>query len=261
LKGLKSKKYVHISRKRFDPFALIASFAGLGAVLYVVQGVEDIESIIDLNSLLIVGGGTISSLLFQFDFGSFFSAVIVVLKSFLGSPEKQLLETLRSLDEAILTGTSVSELREGSEITGELLGDIVCMYRQGLLFEEIDEFVTSRVADEYLVRKTTVALLNKAAVIAPSLGLFGTVMGLIGVLKSLNNPAQIGPAMSMALMTTAYGAGFGSLIFTPLAGRVEHQNSIFLENHRQLLSKIAILLKREDRRLDKGRELILDVAS
>jgi chemotaxis protein MotA len=260
LKGLNSKKYVHISRKRFDPFALIASFAGLGAVLYVVQGVHELDQMFDLNSLLIVGVGTVSSLLFQFDFGSFLSAIVVILKSFLGSPEKRLLTTLKDLDRAILEGTNLQELREGHEITGEILGDIVCMYRQGLLYDEIDEFVTSKVADDYLLRKTTVSLLNKAAIIAPSLGLFGTVMGLIGVLKSLNNPAQIGPAMSLALMTTAYGAGLGSLVFTPLAGRIEHQNTIYIENHRQLLSKIAILLKREDRRLDRGRELILDVA-
>jgi chemotaxis protein MotA len=255
VKGLKAKKYVHTSRKRFDPIALVGSFVGLGVVIYVAGGGGDLSSVFDLHSLLIVGLGTAASLLFQFDLSSFLSAIIVVLKSLLGLPERRLLRTLRELDEAILSNASIQELRDGIEISGDLLGDVIYMHRQGLVFEEIDEFVTSRVADDFLTRKTTVALLNKAAIIAPSLGLFGTVMGLIGVMKSMNNPALIGPSMSLALMTTAYGAGFGSLIFTPFAGRIEHQNMIYLENHRQFLSKISILLKREDRSISSNRIL------
>ena len=113
-----------------------------------------------------------------------------------------------------------------------------------------DAFVTARVADEYLGRGVAVSLLSRGAMIAPSLGLFGTVMGLIGVLKSLANPAELGPSMSLALMTTAYGSILGTLVFTPLAGRLEHHNQIFIEVHKQLLSKVGILLEREDRSLE-----------
>ncbi len=261
MSGLTSKKYVHIAKKRFDPFALVGSVAGLIIVLTAAQGVESFGQLFDLDSLIIVGVGTASSLLFQFDFGAFFSSMSIVVKSFMGAPEKKLLSVLKLLDQAILTGQSLQDLREGQEISGEILGDIVYMYHQGLVFDEIDEFVTSRIADDYLERKTAVALLNKAAVIAPSLGLFGTVMGLIGVLRALSNPAAIGPSMSLALLTTAYGAAFGSLIFTPLAGRIEHQNAIYIENHRQLLSKISILIKRQDRNMEKKRELSLEVSA
>jgi chemotaxis protein MotA len=72
-------------------------------------------------------------------------------------------------------------------------------------------------------------------------------MGLIGVLKTLSDPSKIGVSMSLALMTTAYGAALGSLVFTPLAGRLEHHNAIFLEIHKQILSKIGVLLNRQER--------------
>ena len=55
--------------------------------------------------------------------------------------------------------------------------------------------------------------------------------------------------MSLALMTTAYGAALSSLIFTPLAGRLDHHNTIYLSAHEQLLNKVSILLKREERNL------------
>jgi chemotaxis protein MotA len=123
------------------------------------------------------------------------------------------------------------------------------MHSQGLVLEEIDAFITTRIRNEFSRRQIAVSLLQKAATIAPALGLFGTVMGLIGVLKSLENPAMIGPSMSLALMTTAYGAALGSLLFTPLAGRIEHHNTITLQSFEHLLAKIGVLLAREDRQI------------
>jgi chemotaxis protein MotA len=43
-------------------------------------------------------------------------------------------------------------------------------------------------------------------------------------------------------------------VFTPLAGRLEHHNHIFLECHKQLLAKIGILMKRDDRSMETIRE-------
>ena len=130
------------------------------------------------------------------------------------------------------------------------------MIQQGLIYEEIESFFTSKVADEYQRREICVDFLKKGATIAPALGLFGTVMGMIGVLKSLSDPTQIGPSMSLALMTTAYGAGLGSLLFNPLAGRLEQHNFFYLETYQQLFNKIKILVSREERRID--RELHMD---
>ena len=247
MEGMKLKKYMMTTRKRFDPTALIVSILGLAAVVFAIGAKESLESYFDLRSILVVIVGTFASLLFQFDFGSTLYSLKLVLASFLGTPEKDIIQSVKQLDDAIMEDMRLQELREGEEINGELLNDIVYMHKQGLLFDEIDEFVTSRISDEFLGRKVAVDLLRRAAIIAPALGLFGTVIGLIGVLKSLSDPGQIGPSMSLALMTTAYGAGIGSLIFTPLAGRLEHHNTIFVEIHQQVLGKINILLKRDER--------------
>lgn len=247
MEGMNLKKYMLTTRKRFDPTALIISVIGLGSVVFAIAAKESLESYLDLRSILVVVVGTFASLLFQFDFGASLHSLKLVLQSFLGTPERKIVSTVQILDAAIVDDLRLNDLREGEEISGELLNDIVYMHKQGLLFEEIDEFVSSRISDEYLGRKVAVDYLRRAAIIAPALGLFGTVIGLIGVLKSLSDPSQIGPSMSLALMTTAYGAGMGSIIFTPLAGRLEHHNTIYVEIHQQILAKINILLKRDER--------------
>lgn len=252
--GLREKKYLTVSNKKFDPVTVFFSVALLVAVLVNAIGFEAGASnslmFNDFRSFFFVVGGTIGVLLFQFDLGTFLNTFLLVTRSFIANPVKYLNPAIEELDEAIIKGGSILELREGTEIVGELLNDIVYMIREKLFYEEIEDFVSNRVATVFLSRKVAVTLLNKGATIAPALGLLGTVIGLIEVLQSLQDPTKIGPAMSLALMTTAFGSVLGSLFFTPLAGRLEHHNIMYVETHKLLMNRVSVLMKREDRNLD-----------
>ena len=70
-------------------------------------------------------------------------------------------------------------------------------------------------------RRTSVEVLRRLAEVAPSMGLIGTLIGLIQLLGNLNSPAEIGPAMAIALLTTFYGAVLAYMIFAPLAAKLE----------------------------------------
>ncbi len=258
--GLKQSKYLHVTRKRFDPLSIIASVLIMIGVAYALSTGKSINSLIDPQGLIIVVGGTLASILFQFDIWNILSTCKLLVFSMRGIPEKKLMKDQSDLDKAVIGGYFMSDIRTGEKLNGDLLNDIVYMSHQGLLFDEIDTLITARVKDELYQRNTSVMLLEKAANIAPALGLFGTVIGLIGVLKGLSNPAAIGPSMSLALITTAYGAGLASLFFNPLAGRLEHHNEVYVEFHRQILSKTRVLLLREERSMDHQKIMENDAA-
>ena len=59
---------------------------------------------------------------------------------------------------------------------------------------------------------------------APTLGMLGTVIGLINMLGNLSDPAQLGIGMSLALLTTLYGVLFSNLLFLPIANRLDNLN-------------------------------------
>jgi chemotaxis protein MotA len=256
--GLKDKKYLTAAKKRFDPVTVFFSVALLLAVLVNAVGLDagmrlgsdDLVLFNDFRSFFFVVGGTIGILLFQFDLETFLRTFVLVVRSFLANPVKYLTPVMEELDEVIIKAGSIRDLREGKEITGDLLNDVVYMIKQKLFYEEIEDFVSNRIATIFLARKIAVDLLNKGAKVAPALGLLGTVIGLIEVLQSLENPDRIGPAMSLALMTTAFGCLLGSLVFTPLAGRLEHHNSVYVETHKLLMNRVSVLMRREDRLLD-----------
>lgn len=245
--GLHSRTYLSRPPHGRAWVSFIVSLLGLAAVAWAIADSTEPTQLMDLRSLLIVGVGTLATTLLQFDLRTLLLTLGAVLRSFFTSSDTSVIEMLKEVDQAIMQNAHLVTLRDGSTVNGELLNDVIYMHHQGLLFDEIDQFVTAHVEDRYHRRRISSELLRRAALTAPALGLFGTVLGLVGVLRSMENPADIGPQMSLALMTTAYGAGLGSLVFTPLAGRLEYMNATYLETHRQLLSRIGILLSREER--------------
>jgi chemotaxis protein MotA len=63
------------------------------------------------------------------------------------------------------------------------------------------------------------------AALAPGLGMLGTVLGLIAMLKNLEDKASIGPNMALALVTTLYGSIIANLLMTPFGGKLRAQDS------------------------------------
>ncbi|MDD5171225.1 MAG: motility protein A [Syntrophales bacterium] len=60
---------------------------------------------------------------------------------------------------------------------------------------------------------------------APAMGLVGTLIGLVQMLRQMNDPSSIGPAMAVALITTFYGVVLANLVFLPIAGKLRARSA------------------------------------
>jgi chemotaxis protein MotA len=75
--------------------------------------------------------------------------------------------------------------------------------------------------DLYFSRKESqVNILNTLAKLAPVFGFVGTLLGLINVLNSMEDPAMIGKGMALALLTTLYGILLANILFFPLSKKL-----------------------------------------
>ncbi len=55
----------------------------------------------------------------------------------------------------------------------------------------------------------------------PAFGMVGTLIGLIQMLGSLDDPSKIGAGMAVAMVTTFYGAFVANMFYLPMAGKLE----------------------------------------
>ena len=112
------------------------------------------------------------------------------------------------------------------KINYSLSGDLflrrtISLVIEGTNAETIEKILTREMHEISLSRRTSVEVLRRLAEVAPSMGLIGTLIGLIQLLGNLNSPAEIGPAMAIALLTTFYGAVLAYMVFAPLAAKLE----------------------------------------
>jgi chemotaxis protein MotA len=70
-----------------------------------------------------------------------------------------------------------------------------------------------------------IGAINMWGTLAPGLGMLGTVIGLIGMLKNLEDKSALGPNMAVALITTLYGSMMANLMMIPWSGKLKSYDS------------------------------------
>lgn len=65
---------------------------------------------------------------------------------------------------------------------------------------------------------------------APTMGVLGTVMGLIHMMSRIESPSMMGPAIATAFVATLYGVSSANLLFLPIASklRARHADEVLL---------------------------------
>jgi chemotaxis protein MotA len=70
---------------------------------------------------------------------------------------------------------------------------------------------------------------EKAGGFAPTIGIIGTVMGLVHVLQNLSAPATLGPSISSAFIATLMGVASANVIYLPVANRLKSMSATEVE--------------------------------
>lgn len=89
------------------------------------------------------------------------------------------------------------------------------------------------------------ATLEAAGGFAPTFGILGAVIGLIGVLRVLDRPDVLGVGISTAFVATIYGLSLANLLFFPLAARLRERHEKTMKTREELVSVLLSLVSHE----------------
>lgn len=121
----------------------------------------------------------------------------------------------------------------------------------GLSDRDMIDILNQDLASSTQRQMRAASVLRKAAEIAPAMGLIGTLIGLVQMLGRLQDPDVIGPAMAVALLTTFYGAVLATMVFNPLASKLERNaTEEHVVHNLYLLGVLSIGRKENPRRLE-----------
>ena len=84
---------------------------------------------------------------------------------------------------------------------------------------------------------------------APGFGMMGTVVGLIGMLRNMEDKSSIGPNMAVALITTLYGSMMANWILGPAAQKLISQNAAEMKTKEMIIEGVLAIQAGENPRI------------
>lgn len=224
---------VDIQIPQLSPTVDFATLLGVSGAFAMIAGAMMLSgqaaAFLDIPSILIVIGGTFLVTTVSFSLSEIGQAQGLMFRAAIynaESPENAVVQALYLADLARKRGrlalqTVTSDLRNSS-----FLHQAVSMVVDGMPAEEVERILTRESEATFARHLRSAGILRRAGEVAPAMGLIGTLIGLVQMLGSLDDPSSIGPAMAVALLTTFYGAVLANMVFTPLAGKLERNAQI-----------------------------------
>lgn len=190
---------------------------------------------INIPSILIVIGGTIATTFIKFKMGDVIGSISVAMKAFLvkaSDPHAMIEEMVNFTRIAKKEGLIALEKEVATDpFAAKALRYLSDGYDEGLIEDMLSKDIRLTVQ-----RHTTGQSVFKAmGDSAPAFGMIGTLIGLVQMLSSMDDPASIGPSMAVALLTTLYGAVVANFICLPIADKLS------MRSEQEKLSKSIIV--------------------
>lgn len=210
-----------------DIATLLGLFIGVTVVTLAIMTGSDLSIFLNLPGFLIVCGGTFAATLIKFPISGVFVAFFVGTKAaFVNekeSPREIVDLTLRLVKRARKVGLLGLEkvkvrntfFRKGIQLCAD--GRDVDFIRK-MMTREMEMAIQRQEIGERVFRAIGES--------APAFGMVGTLVGLVQMLSTMDDPTTIGRAMAVALLTTFYGLLIAQLIALPISDKLEAKNEV-----------------------------------
>lgn len=187
-----------------------------------------INNFIDIPSVLIALGGSFTTLMTM---EPSFQSYINKLASFrliLKTPANNDVDTIKNI--IALSNTARKEGLLALEETASTIEDDFLKKGILLIVDGTDPELVRSILETELGciegrHNDTIGFWDKLASMGPAWGMIGTLIGLINMLKDLNDPSTIGPNMAVALITTFYGSLLANWICIPVVNKLKAINA------------------------------------
>ena len=219
--------------------ALVVSFGAL-IIGFMGEG-GHVGALISWTPAMIVFGGTIGSSMLAFPMSDLKQIGRIMKSGLLYEPGdlNQLVAyfydlSVKSKKEGLLSlEAEVSNNPDADPFLKKGIQSLV----DGESYESISDSLGNEIDRIEERHKIGAAIFNSAGGTAPTMGIVGTVLGLVHVLEGLAEAdmATLGKSIASAFLATLYGLASANLIFLPMGNRLK------INNQKELLEKELIL--------------------
>jgi chemotaxis protein MotA len=206
-----------------DPAAAIGLGLTLGAIFIsmIMEGGQPMAIVI-IPPMVLVFGGTIGCAVA----GGVLADLKNLPKSLIGAitakstPPDAMVETLVRLAERARRDGILALEEELKTVENPFLAKGLQMAVDGLDSEEVEDLLAVEIEARRTAGKRAAKVFQDMSGYAPTIGIIGTVLGLIHVLGNLSEPTTLGEKIASAFVATLWGVLTANAFWLPIANRI-----------------------------------------
>jgi len=234
-----------------DLATIIGIIGGIGVVVFGMLSGGSISSYIHIPSLIITTGGGLFCTILSYPISDTIKA-LKALPLVFKNPKSSAIETIQ-----LLVELSQKARREGllalesahDDIKENFLRKAMELVVDGIEAEIIKTTMQLEI-DSMAIRHQNIQSYYKTmAAQFPAWGMIGTLVGLINLLRSLDDPSTIGPAMAIAIITTFYGSVLANFVCNPIAEKLATNSAEEIRMREMMMEGVLSIQSGENPRL------------
>lgn len=206
-----------------DIATILGIVLGIGFTIWGITSSGEMQAFIDISSISIVLGGTVAATLIAYPLNVLASIGKILQKAFFYkaiSANENIEEIIKLANIARKEGLlSLEEF--ALKLDDEFLKKGIMLIVDGTDPELVRNILETELTFIEERHSQGQGMLEAMGAYAPAFGMIGTLIGLINMLRDIDDPSSIGPNMSVALITTFYGSFLANVFFLPLAQKLK----------------------------------------
>jgi chemotaxis protein MotA len=204
----------------------LAMVSILGAAVVEAGTISILFALMNLPSFMIVFGGTIGAVIVAFPLERVTKLGKVLGVAFRQEAvsDRDLVNLFVKLAERARREGLLALETEAQSIEDPTIKKGVLLVVDGTDPELVREIMESDVGSMSERHEGNFAMFAAAGGFAPTMGIIGTVMGLVNVLSHLDKPDELGKSIATAFIATLYGVLSANVFWLPIGERLKQRN-------------------------------------
>ena len=211
------------TRRSVDIATIIGIVVSFGLMIWAILMGGPLSLFIDMPSIAIVFGGTAGVALISFPLADVLGTIAIFKKTVLirEADTNALIAQMMEFATKARKGGILSLQDSIDQVEDQFLVKALQMAVDGQEPADLKTMLQTEIDNIAARHSNGAQILDTMGAIAPAMGMVGTLIGLVQMLQNMSDPAAIGPAMAVALLTTFYGAVLANVLFLPMAGKLK----------------------------------------
>ena len=186
-----------------------------------------LKSLWSASAFVLILGGTVGATAVSFPLEDLLQLPRLVIKSFTGAREDAMssIDNIVSLVEKARREGLLTLQNETPKLNDPFMVRGIELVVDGTDPQAVRSILETDIAFMEKRHKAGASILETAGGFAPTMGIIGTVMGLVHVLGNLSEPDKMGPAIAVAFLATFYGIFTANVFWLPLANKLKARSA------------------------------------